>query len=144
MGVKATIVMPRNSPLVKVNATRGYGAEIVFSGNRPEDRERVTEALAQAGGQTFVHPSDDVQVIYGQGTAGLEMHEQHREMQVRSACVWCVFVCVCVPLGVGGGVGTALLWSKIIVNSFCAPSPEPHSKPPNPDSTRVRCAWICF
>lgn len=70
--------MPANSPAIKVQATRGYGAKVVFSGNRPSDREELTEKLRGEGGQVFVHPSDDLQVIYGQGTAVLELQEQRR------------------------------------------------------------------
>lgn len=72
-GIEATIVMPRDAPKVKVEAVRGYGARIVFSGNAPEDRERTLEDVVRETGAEFVHPSDDLRVIAGQGTCALEI-----------------------------------------------------------------------
>jgi threonine dehydratase len=74
-GIEATIVMPRDAPKVKVEAVRGYGARIVFSGNAPEDRERTLEDVVRETGAEFVHPSDDLRVIAGQGTCALEILE---------------------------------------------------------------------
>ena len=74
-GIDATIVMPRDAPKVKVEAVRGYGARIVFSGNAPEDRERALEEVVKETGAEFVHPSDDLRVIAGQGTCALEVLE---------------------------------------------------------------------
>ncbi len=74
-GIDATIVMPRDAPKVKVEAVRGYGARIVFSGNAPEDRERALEEVVKETGAEFVHPSDDLRVIAGQGTCALEIME---------------------------------------------------------------------
>jgi threonine dehydratase len=65
--------MPRDAPRVKVEAVRGYGARIVFSGNAPEDREKTLSGVVQETGAEFVHPSDDLRVIAGQGTCALEI-----------------------------------------------------------------------
>jgi threonine dehydratase len=76
MGIAATIVMPRFAPSVKVERTRGFGAEVVLDGDTFEDaRERGLE-LAKERALTVVHPYDDLAVIAGQGTIGLEMLEQ--------------------------------------------------------------------
>ena len=72
-GVKATIVMPRNSPQVKINATRGYGAEIVFCENNVESRVQVAQEQIESHGYTMVHPYNDERIIAGAGTAALEL-----------------------------------------------------------------------
>ena len=74
-GVKATIVMPKNSPPVKVNATRDYGAEIVFCENSSEARVQVAKDLIEKHNYTLVHPYDDERIIAGAGTCALELIE---------------------------------------------------------------------
>ena len=74
-GVKATIVMPTNSPQVKVNATRDYGADIVFCENSSEERVTVANALIEKHNYTLVHPYDDERIIAGAGTCALELIE---------------------------------------------------------------------
>ncbi len=97
-GIAATIVMPRDAPRVKVDAVRGYGARIVFSGTRPEDRERVLDEVARETGAEFVHPSNDLRVIAGQGTCALEILEEIPDLDLAVT-----------PVG-GGGLlsGTAI------------------------------------
>jgi threonine dehydratase len=97
-GIDACIVMPKNAPRVKVDAVRGYGARIVFSGNAPEDRERTLGEVVKETGAEFVHPSDDLRVIAGQGTCALEIMEEIPELDM-----------ILTPVG-GGGLlsGTAL------------------------------------
>ncbi|MHA1909501.1 MAG: pyridoxal-phosphate dependent enzyme, partial [Candidatus Thorarchaeota archaeon] len=73
LGVKATIVMPKNSPIVKVNATRGYGAIIVFCENNVNSRVDTANELVDAHGYTLVHPYNDERIIAGAGTAALEL-----------------------------------------------------------------------
>jgi threonine dehydratase len=75
-GVKATIVMPKNSPKVKVNATEGYGAKIVFCENSSEARVKVANELVEKHGFTLVHPYDDESIIAGAGTAVLELIDE--------------------------------------------------------------------
>ncbi|HKS81995.1 MAG TPA: threonine ammonia-lyase [Candidatus Acidoferrales bacterium] len=90
-GIRAQICMPLTTPLVKVSATQGYGAEVILSGANYD--EACAEALRRCAEQklTFIHPFDDPAVIAGQGTLGLEMLEQAREMDA-----------VVVPVGGGG------------------------------------------
>ncbi|TFH06541.1 MAG: threonine/serine dehydratase [Candidatus Thorarchaeota archaeon] len=76
LGVKATIVMPKNSPKVKVAATRGYGAEIIFCENSTESRATVANELIEKHGFTLVHPYNDHRIIAGAGTAALELIEE--------------------------------------------------------------------
>jgi threonine dehydratase len=73
LGLRAVIVMPRFTPGVKVERTRGFGAEVVLHGNTLEEARAHAYALADAHKLTFVHPYDDEGVAAGQGTLGLEM-----------------------------------------------------------------------
>jgi len=94
LGIRARICMPLPTPLIKVSATRGYGADVVLHGANYD--EAFAEALRQgeADKNTFVHAFDDETVIAGQGTLGLELLEQHPDLEV--------FV---VPIGGGGMIG---------------------------------------
>ena len=76
MGIAATIVMPRFASSVKVENTRGFGAEVVLEGDTFEDARVAGLNLAAERGYTLVHPFDDAAVIAGQGTIGLEMLAQ--------------------------------------------------------------------
>lgn len=99
-GVAATIVMPTNTALVKVSATRGYGARVVLYGDSYEDAAREAERLRAEHGMTLVHAFDDDAVIAGQGTIGLELLEQVPQLEA-----------VVVPIGGGGlssGIAVAL------------------------------------
>ena len=81
-----------------MDAVKGYGAEVVFSGNRPIDRENKVKEIIEASGKTFIHPSNDLQVILGNSTCAQEFFEQVPGMSYLLA-----------PVG-GGGLlaGTAL------------------------------------
>lgn len=80
-GVKAYIVMPSISTPSKIAATKGYGAEVVFSGSTSEEREVVLQRVMGETGALFVPPYDHVDVILGQGTLGLEFEEQVKGME---------------------------------------------------------------
>jgi threonine dehydratase len=80
--VPAVIVMPLATPMVKVERTRGFGAEVVLHGDSFDDARRHAEQLAQARGLHLVHPFDDADVIAGQGTVALEMLQAHPELDV--------------------------------------------------------------
>ncbi|WP_088279682.1 threonine ammonia-lyase [Ideonella sp. A 288] len=73
LGLRAVIVMPLHTPTVKVERTRGFGAEVVLHGDSFDDAREHALALAAQQGLAFVHPFDDPLVIAGQGTIGLEM-----------------------------------------------------------------------
>lgn len=73
LDVKAVIVMPQNAPEVKLAATKGYGAEIVFSKNFLTDRVQTTKALISEHNYTLIHPYDNENVIAGAGTAALDL-----------------------------------------------------------------------
>ena len=73
LGVRAVVVMPADAPPIKVTATRGYGAEVVFYDRYTENREAVTERIRAAQNLTLVPPFDDYQIMAGQGTVALEL-----------------------------------------------------------------------
>jgi len=97
-GIPAHIVMPENSPKVKVAAVRGYGARIVFCPPTQADREQTLEQVVAETGATFIHPYNNPGIIAGQGTCALELLEQVADLDI-----------VMAPVG-GGGLlsGTAL------------------------------------
>ena len=99
-GVPATIVMPEHAPLTKVTATRGMGAEVVLHGASFDDAGVMARQLQAERNLTFIHAFNDLDVIAGQGTIGLEIHAALAEATV-----------VVVPIGGGGligGIATAL------------------------------------
>lgn len=118
LGVKAIIVMPKNTPPVKMTATRGYGAEIVLSGNKPTDREEKAERLSNEYGYTLIHPSDDLNVIYGAGTAAYELIEDVGSLDL-----------VLAPVG-GGGL---LSGTSISVKGLCPEAKVIGVEPKNAD-----------
>jgi threonine dehydratase len=91
MGIPATIVMPRDTPFAKVEATEKYGARVILEGDTLADAQDHTQMIVADEGLTFIHPYDDDLIIAGQGTAGLEMIEDAPDMD-----------CVIIPIGGGG------------------------------------------
>ena len=75
LGIRVTIVMPSDAPAVKIEATRGYGAEVVLNDKRKETREEVAERIVRERGLIMIPPFDNPQVIAGQGTAAKELIE---------------------------------------------------------------------
>ena len=75
LGMQATIVMPTDSPVSKIERTRGYGAEVVLYDRYTEDREAIASGIAEKRGATLVKPYDDPFVMAGQGTVGREIAE---------------------------------------------------------------------
>jgi len=88
-GVKATIVMPADAPEIKVDNTRGYGAEVVFYDRYNEDREAIGQALAEKLGATIIAPYDNPYVIAGQGSVGLEILQQAGDADIDAVLMPC-------------------------------------------------------
>ena len=76
MGVKATIVMPKTTPLIKVDAVRGWGAKVVMHGDNFDAAQAYANTLVNEQGLTYIHPFDDPDIIAGQGTVGMEILRQ--------------------------------------------------------------------
>jgi len=87
LGVKAVIVMPNDAPTVKVDATRGYGGEVVFYDRYSEDREALGRRLAAERGLTLIPPYDHPHVMAGQGTAAKELIEEAGELDLLLVCL---------------------------------------------------------
>ena len=100
---KAYVVMPNNAPAVKVAAVKGYGAEITFCEPNLQAREDGLATVVERTGASFVHPYNDLRIITGQATAGLELIEDAPELDLALA-----------PVG-GGGLlsGTALAFAAL-------------------------------
>jgi threonine dehydratase len=101
--VKAVVVMPKGATSVKVEATRGYGAEVIFCENSLDSRVKTSDDLISRFGYTLVHPYDNDAVIAGAGTAALELWEQMGGMDILVS-----------PVG-GGGLVSG---SAIVVKSM--------------------------
>ena len=100
LGIRSVICMPEGAPILKVEATRGYGAEVVLVPGVYDDAAREAERLSREKGYTFAHPFNDPYVIAGQGTIGLEILEQVPDVEQ-----------IVVPIGGGGlisGVAVAV------------------------------------
>ncbi len=95
-GAKATIVMPTTTPLIKVNRTKGYGAEVVLYGDVYDEACAKAYELAQEHGYTFIHPFDDLAVATGQGTIAMEIVKELPLVDY-----------ILVPIG-GGGLATGV------------------------------------
>ncbi|MCU6747569.1 MULTISPECIES: threonine ammonia-lyase [Lachnospiraceae] len=95
-GCKATIVMPTVTPLIKVNRTKNYGAEVILYGDVYDDACAYAMELAEKNGYTFVHPFDDLDVATGQGTIAMEIVQELPTVDY-----------IFVPIG-GGGLVTGI------------------------------------
>ena len=99
-GIHAVVVMAKNATPSKLEATRGYGAEVILHGTIWDEANEKAKELVAERGLTYIHPFDDEQLIMGQGTVGLEIYQDWPEVDV-----------VVVPIGGGGlisGVSKAL------------------------------------
>ena len=91
LGIKAVIVMPKHTPLIKVEATKRYGAEVILTGEVYDAAYEYAKKLQEKEGYTFVHPFNDEDVIEGQGTIALEVLEELPDADI-----------ILVPIGGGG------------------------------------------
>ena len=98
--IPATIVMPKGTPFNKIQKTEDFGAKVVLYGESLPEAMKKTYELAEENNLSFIHPYDDPDVVSGQGTIGLEIIEQHSDLD-----------CIVVPIGGGGlisGIATAV------------------------------------
>jgi threonine dehydratase len=120
LGVKATVVMPKGSPQVKINATKGYGAEVVLCENTLASREETTNKLIAQHGYTLVHPYDNDNIIRGAGTAAYELIKEVGALDI----MFC-------PVG-GGGL---LSGTSVATKGLCPKSKVVAVEPKNADDT---------
>jgi len=107
LGIRATIVMPHGAPLVKAEATRNYGADVIFHGEVVDEAIEYAKNLVEKEGYTFIHPYEDEKIIAGQGTIGLEIHESLPDVDT-----------VLIPIG-GGGLISGIAVALKSLNSNC-------------------------
>jgi threonine dehydratase len=114
LGLRATIVMPADSPAAKRAATRGYGAEVVLYDRWTEDRAAIARAIADERGAVLVPPFDDPRIIAGQGTAALELIEDVGALDV-----------LLVPLSGGGLLAGSALAATALAPGIAVYGVEP-------------------
>jgi threonine dehydratase len=103
LGVKATIVMPKATPLIKVEATKNFGANVVLHGDCYDEAYEEAKRLEEKNGYTFVHPFNDIDVIEGQGTIAIEIFDELKDVD-----------CIIVPVGGGGLISGIAVAAKLI------------------------------
>ncbi len=113
-GVKAVIVMPTTTPLIKVNRTKGYGAEVILKGDVYDDSCEYAYELAEKNGYTFVHPFDDAAVATGQGTIAMEIVKELPLVDM-----------ILVPVGGGGMAAGVSTLAKLLNPNIRVVAVEP-------------------
>jgi threo-3-hydroxy-L-aspartate ammonia-lyase len=116
VGSPATILMPADAPAVKVEATRGYGAEVVTYDRYAQDREQLGRELAQSRGLTLVPPYEHPLIISGQGTVALELLQQEPRLDA-----------LLVPVGGGGLIAGCATAAKALAPSITVIGVEPQA-----------------
>ena len=89
--IKSTIIMPEQTPFTKISKTKSYGAEVVLTGRTLDEAKETVDQLIEANGYRLIHPYDDLNIISGQGTIGLEMMDSIPDLDI-----------LIVPIGGGG------------------------------------------
>jgi threonine dehydratase len=116
LGVKAYIVMPQAAPKVKKEAVIGYGGSIKICDNTNEARQAMADEIAEETGATFLHPSNDYDVILGQGTAALELLQDQPQLNS-----------IFVPVGGGGLAAGTVIAAKNFGNNCAIYGGEPEN-----------------
>ncbi|MDR1490382.1 MAG: threo-3-hydroxy-L-aspartate ammonia-lyase [Desulfovibrio sp.] len=114
--MRAVIVMPKDAPRAKLDATRGYGAEIVFYDRYAEDRDAIGAKIADEGGLTLIPPYDHPDVMAGQGTAARELFEDAGDLDI-----------LLVPLGGGGLLSGCAVAAKAMSKDCAVYGVEPEA-----------------
>lgn len=103
LSIPATIVMPKNTPNVKVQDTKNFGARVILFGDTLDESANHAKEVAAAEGLVFVHPYNDLDIMAGQGTVALEMLEKEPELD-----------CIVVPIGGGGLIAGVAVAAKAL------------------------------
>ena len=104
LGIKATIVMPKTTPLIKVESTKQYGAEVILHGDVYDDAYKKAKELEKENGYIFIHPFNDEDVLFGQGTIALEILDELPLTDI-----------ILVPIG-GGGLISGIAYAAKQIN----------------------------
>ncbi len=119
LGIKATIVMPKTTPPIKVASVKGFGARALLHGDTYDEAYQHAVELAEREGMTFIHPYDDPEVIAGQGTVAMEILRQHTE------AIDAIFV----PVGGGGLIAGMAAFVKYLYPEIRIIGVEPDDAP---------------
>jgi len=119
LGIKAVIVMPRTTPEIKVESVRALGGKAILKGDAFDEAYAHAQELAARDGMTFIHPYDDLDVIAGQGTIGMELQRQHPD------AIDAVFV----PVGGGGLIAGVAAYLKYLRPEIRIIGVEPDDAP---------------
>ncbi len=122
LGVKATIVMPETTPIIKVEATKKFGVQVVLHGDTYDDACRKAYELEAENGYVFVHPFDDIDVMLGQGTVALEVLKELDDVDK-----------ILVPIGGGGLISGIALAAKMLKPGIKIIGVEPEGAAASPD-----------
>ncbi len=120
MGVKATILMPKDTPPIKLTNTKSYGADVITYDRYTESREDIGATIAAEKNLTLIKPYDNPYVISGQGTVGLEIHEQLKDLDITANAI----VAPCGGGGLTSGIALATAELSPATTVFAA---EPHN-----------------
>ncbi len=115
LGIKGIIVMPQTTPDIKVNAVKSFGGHVVLHGDAFDEAATFAKQLAAEKGYSFIHPYDDLDVIAGQGTVGMEILRQHTQQ----------LDAVFVPVGGGGLMAGVAAYIKYVRPSVKIIAVEP-------------------
>jgi threonine dehydratase len=132
LGMPVVIVMPRDAPAVKLDATRGYGAEVVLYDRHTQDRESFSEALAKERGLPVIPPFDHPHVVAGQGTAAMELLEETGPLDY-----------IFVPCGGGGLLSGSAVAAKALAPACKLIGIEPEAGDDATRSFRTRTLQSC-
>ena len=114
LGAKATLVMPDTTPIIKIEATKSYGANVVLHGSTYDEAYQKARELETRHGYVFIHPFDDLDVIVGQGTVALEILDEFPDVDT-----------IIVPIGGGGLISGIAFAAKILKPSIRIIGVEP-------------------
>ena len=114
IGIRAYIVMPSNAPKIKKEAVKGYGGELIECESNLDAREAAAEDIVNSKRATFIHPSNNIDVILGQGTASMELIDQYGS-----------FDHILVPVGGGGLIAGSALAAKYFGDNCSVIGTEP-------------------
>jgi len=123
LGIAATIVMPKTTPLIKVEATKSYGATVILIGDCYDEAYAEAKRLEKEHNYVFVHPFDDLDVMYGQGTIACEILEEIDDID-----------CILVPVGGGGLIAGIALAAKALNHNIKIIGVEPEGAKAMKDS----------
>lgn len=118
LGVHAVICMPATTPILKVEATRAYGVEVVLHGDTFDDAAAKAQELREEHGYVYIHPFNDLEVLLGQGTAAMEIVDECKDAD-----------CILIPIGGGGFASGVALAAKALNPNILVYGVEPEGAP---------------